>query len=62
MIAGLSNLGRPSSTAADSSVQQHERLQMQVVNAEMLNIAGKDCIVYRIRVADDRGEWTITRR
>ncbi|WIA09197.1 hypothetical protein OEZ85_008607 [Tetradesmus obliquus] len=28
----------------------------------MLSLDSKDCIVYKVRVADDRGEWTVTRR
>jgi hypothetical protein len=32
------------------------------VSADMLSLDSKDCIVYKVRVADDRGEWTVTRR
>lgn len=58
--ASLSSLSRPS---ADAPLQQPDGwLQAQVVNAELLQLEGRDCIVYKIHVADPRGEWTVTRR
>lgn len=34
----------------------------QVVAPEILTEASKDYVAYKIRVADDSGEWTVTRR
>lgn len=35
---------------------------MQVVVAEMAAESGREVVVYKIRVADATGEWTVSRR
>ena len=35
---------------------------LQVVVAEMASESGREVVVYKIRVADSRGEWTVSRR
>jgi hypothetical protein len=72
VVAALCNLSRTpwslsssqAGAAAALLVRPHGKLRAQVVSAEMLSLDGngKDCIVYKVRVADDRGEWTVTRR
>lgn len=37
-------------------------LGMQVVVAEMAAESGREVVVYKVRVADARGEWTVSRR
>ena len=37
-------------------------LSMQVVAAELLTEGSKDVVIYKIRVADGSGEWTVSRR
>lgn len=39
-----------------------QELLAQVVNAELFDLDGKDCIVYRIQVVQCGTEWTVTRR
>jgi hypothetical protein len=59
--ASVSQSGAAAAAAA-LLVQPHGKLRAQVVSADMLNLDGRDCIVYKVRAADDRGEWTVTRR
>ncbi|KAF6266509.1 PXA domain-containing protein [Scenedesmus sp. NREL 46B-D3] len=69
-LCGFSKTPWPASVsqsgAADAAaallVQPHGKLRAQVVSADMLDLDGKDFIVYKVHVADDRGEWTVTRR
>jgi len=35
---------------------------LQVVAAELHTEGSKDVVIYKIRVADDSGEWTVSRR
>jgi hypothetical protein len=60
----LTNSSQSGAAAAAAAllVQPHGKLRAQVVSADMLNLDGRDCIVYKVRAADDRGEWTVTRR
>lgn len=73
VVAALCGLSRapwspgcsqPGAAAAAAALlaRPHGKLRAQVVSAEMLSLDSKDCIVYKVRVADNRGEWTVTRR
>ena len=35
---------------------------LQIVTAELKTEGNKDVVIYKIRVGDDTGEWTVSRR
>lgn len=63
--------GAPAATRSSGSTQQGSGMfvsqlngwpRAKVVAYEILQQGGKDMVVYKVRAADDKDEWTVTKR